>query len=277
MTRRRGGGVHRPRSDRRHRSTSRSTTRRRAVTSARTTARVRSSTPRPSTARRLATSAASCEGRKSMDALKLLNKERSKRKRIELIDYEAKLAFELHRPKRRCPSSRGDDVVDQALYWEPSVTRRSAAVPARERGRVGQAARCSRRHPARVEPRRARSGAYLEMIGVDSRNVVFSGRGPAKRCRPFRRLGRSLLPRARSPRAHIHNLLFKHHEEAAQLHLLPVDHARPDVHREPDGYSRLLPSRLGHAEGDPRRSRRDRLLRRAQDRYLGGGDAERTR
>ena len=56
---------------------------------------------------------------------------------------------------------------------------------------------------------------YFEALGVDARNVVFSDEtvgGDVGGGRQVR-LDRSVLPVARSCQAHIHNLLFKHHEK----------------------------------------------------------------
>ena len=242
-----------------------------------------------STARPPATSPGfSCEKGtvENMDALKELNKERQKRMKQypNLVDYEAKLAFKSfyeHEPMPEHGTPVDDIVVKRTLLGAIRHKPVEAAVPARERGGLGEAPRRPHRHPAR--PEHLLDGPVLAHVlrdasALDTRNVVFSDETSEEMWQAGCKYGSvdPCYPSKVVPGAHPQPAVQAPREEAAQLHLLPGDHARPDVHREPDGHGEL-PGRLGHAEGHPRGVHEgDRLLRRARHQLpRHGGDAER--
>ena len=216
---------------------------RRAATSVRTTARARSSTPRPrSTARPRATSRASRARRvrsRTWTRCAKLNKPTASSRMTRypnLVDFEAKLCVQAASSRRpsRCRRHGAlvkTDVVDQA---RPARRRApeadQAAVPALLGRGADQAASEDIRIgiPRVLEPVDSTGAALAHVLrdaghphaqrrvlGRDQRGDVAGGRQV--------RLDRSVLPVARCAQAHIHDLLFNHHEKKAlQLHLLPL-------------------------------------------------------
>ncbi|HEX3480540.1 MAG TPA: BadF/BadG/BcrA/BcrD ATPase family protein [Kofleriaceae bacterium] len=160
----------------------------------------------------------------NVDALKVLNKERQKRMKQfpNLVDYEAKLAFKsfldaLGSPKMPEAGAPVDDVVIKktllgALRHRPvqrAFQRASAEVWAKRRDvRIG-IPRVLNLYSTGPFWR-----TYFEMIGVDSRNVVFSDETGEEMWQAGCKYG-SVDPCYPSKvcQAHIHNLLFKHHEK----------------------------------------------------------------
>ncbi len=157
----------------------------------------------------------------NMDALKVLNKERQKRMKQypNLVDYEAKLAFKSFyepapMPEHGTPVK--DIVVKRTLLGairhkqvERPFQRASAEVWAkRKEARVG-IPRVLNLYSTGPFWR-----AYFEAIGFDSRNVVFSDETSEEMWQAGCKYG-SVDPCYPSKvcQAHIHNLLFKHHEK----------------------------------------------------------------
>ena len=163
----------------------------------------------------------------NMDALKVLNKERQKRMKQfpNLVDYEAKLAFKSFGDLLGGPSAMPahgapvDDVVVKrtllgAVRHKPikrAFQRASAEVWAKRRDvRVG-IPRVLNLYSTGPFWR-----TYLEAVGSDSRNVVFSDETGEEMWQAGGKYG-SVDPCYPSKvcQAHIHNLLFKHHEKKA--------------------------------------------------------------
>jgi activator of 2-hydroxyglutaryl-CoA dehydratase/predicted nucleotide-binding protein (sugar kinase/HSP70/actin superfamily) len=156
-----------------------------------------------------------------MDALKLLNKERSKRMKQypNLVEYEAKLAFKSFYEAAAMPQhgTQVDDVVVKrtllgAVRHKPiqrPFQRAAADVWAKRRDvRVG-IPRVLNLYSTGPFWR-----TYLEAVGLDSRNVVFSDETSEEMWQAGCKYG-SVDPCYPSKvcQAHIHNLLFKHHEK----------------------------------------------------------------
>ncbi|MEO6771645.1 MAG: acyl-CoA dehydratase activase-related protein, partial [Kofleriaceae bacterium] len=157
----------------------------------------------------------------NMDALKVLNKERQKRMKQypNLVDYEAKLAFKSfyeHVPMPEHGTQVKDVVVKRTLL---------GAVRHKEVDRPFQRASTevwAKRRDVRVGIPRVLNlystgpfwRTYLETIGLDSRNVVFSDETSEEMWQAGCKYG-SVDPCYPSKvcQAHIHNLLFKHHEK----------------------------------------------------------------
>ena len=157
----------------------------------------------------------------NMDALKSLNKERQKRMKQypNLVDYEAKLAFKSfyeHKPMPEHGTAVKDIVVKRTLL---------GAVRHKEVERPFQRASVdvwAKRKDVRVGIPRVLNlfstgpfwRTYLEAVGVDSRNVVFSDETSEEMWQAGCKYG-SVDPCYPSKvcQAHIHNLLFKHHEK----------------------------------------------------------------
>ena len=157
----------------------------------------------------------------NMDALKSLNKERQKRMKQypNLVDYEAKLAFKSfyeHAPVPEHGTAVKDIVVKRTLL---------GAVRHKEIERPFQRASVevwAKRKDVRVGIPRVLNlfstgpfwRTYLEAVGVDSRNVVFSDETSEEMWQAGCKYG-SVDPcyPSKVVQAHIHNLLFKHHEK----------------------------------------------------------------
>jgi len=157
----------------------------------------------------------------NMDALKVLNKERQKRMKQypNLVDYEAKLAFKSfyeHLPMPEHGTAVKDVVVKRTLL---------GAVRHKEVERPFQRASSDvweKRRDVRIGIPRVLNlystgpfwRAYFETIGIDSRNVVFSDETSEEMWQAGCKYG-SVDPCYPSKvcQAHIHNLLFKHHEK----------------------------------------------------------------
>jgi activator of 2-hydroxyglutaryl-CoA dehydratase/predicted nucleotide-binding protein (sugar kinase/HSP70/actin superfamily) len=160
----------------------------------------------------------------NVDALKVLNKERQKRMKQfpNLVDYEAKLAFKsfldaLGSPKMPEAGAPVDDVVVKktllgAVRHKPiqrPFQRATAEVWAKRRDvRIG-IPRVLNLYSTGPFWR-----TYFELLGVDSRNVVFSDETGEEMWQAGCKYG-SVDPCYPSKvcQAHIHNLLFKHHEK----------------------------------------------------------------
>jgi activator of 2-hydroxyglutaryl-CoA dehydratase/predicted nucleotide-binding protein (sugar kinase/HSP70/actin superfamily) len=157
----------------------------------------------------------------NLDALKLLNKDRQKRMKQypNLVDYEAKLAFKSFYEPAAMPSHGApvDDVVVKrtllgAVRHKPvqrPFQRASAEVWAKRRDvRIG-IPRVLNLYSTGPFWR-----AYFEVLGIDSRNVVFSDETGEEMWQAGCKYG-SVDPCYPSKvcQAHIHNLLFKHHEK----------------------------------------------------------------
>jgi activator of 2-hydroxyglutaryl-CoA dehydratase/predicted nucleotide-binding protein (sugar kinase/HSP70/actin superfamily) len=161
----------------------------------------------------------------NLDALKVLNKERQKRMKQypNLVDYEAKLAFK----------SFIDTLGAQAAMPEHGVPVNDVVVKRTLLGAVRHkpVQRPFQRASAEVWAKRrdVRIGiprvlnlystgpfwrTYFEVLGVDSRNVVFSDETGEEMWQAGCKYG-SVDPCYPSKvcQAHIHNLLFKHHEK----------------------------------------------------------------
>jgi predicted CoA-substrate-specific enzyme activase len=157
----------------------------------------------------------------NLDALKVLNKERQKRMKQypNLVDYEAKLAFKSFYEPAAMPShgTPVDDIVVKrtllgAVRHKPiqrPFQRASAEVWAKRRDvRIG-IPRVLNLYSTGPFWR-----TYFEVLGIDSRNVVFSDETGEELWQAGCKYG-SVDPCYPSKvcQAHIHNLLFKHHEK----------------------------------------------------------------
>ncbi len=157
----------------------------------------------------------------NMDALKLLNKERGKRMKQypNLVDYEAKLAFKSFYESPPMPDhgSEVDDVVVKKTLL--GAVRHKAIKRAFQRSSKEN---WEKRRDVRVGIPRVLNlystgpfwRTYFEALGVDSRNVVFSDETGEEMWQAGCKYG-SVDPCYPSKvcQAHIHNLLFKHHEK----------------------------------------------------------------
>lgn len=159
----------------------------------------------------------------NMDALKKLNKERQTRmkKYPNLVDYEAKLAFKSFYEPQPMPahgSPKADVVVKRTLLG--AVRHKAVERPFQR----SSAEAWARRRDVRVGIPRVLNlystgpfwRTYFESLGVDSRNVVFSDETSEEMWQAGCKYG-SVDPCYPSKvcQAHIHNLLFKHHEKKA--------------------------------------------------------------
>jgi activator of 2-hydroxyglutaryl-CoA dehydratase/predicted nucleotide-binding protein (sugar kinase/HSP70/actin superfamily) len=157
----------------------------------------------------------------NMDALKLLNKERQSRmkKYPNLVDYEAKLAFKSFFEPAPMPQhgTPVDDVVVKKTLLG-AVRHKSVKRPFER----SSAELWAKRRDVRVGIPRVLNiystgpfwRAYFEVLGLDSRNVVFSDETSEEMWQAGCKYG-SVDPCYPSKvcQAHIHNLLFKHHEK----------------------------------------------------------------
>jgi predicted CoA-substrate-specific enzyme activase len=157
----------------------------------------------------------------NMDALKVLNKERQKRMKQypNLVDYEAKLAFKSFYEPEAMPEHGTpvkDVVVKRTLLGairhkpvERPFQRASAEVWAKRKDvRIG-IPRVLNLYSTGPFWR-----TYFETLGIDTRNVVFSDETSEELWQAGCKYG-SVDPCYPSKvcQAHIHNLLFKHHEK----------------------------------------------------------------
>ena len=155
------------------------------------------------------------------DALKLLNKERQGRmkKFPNLVDYEAKLAFKSFYEPAPMPEhgTLVDDIqVKRTLLG--AVRHKNVKRPFQRSSSENWA----KRRDARIGIPRVLNiystgpfwRTYFEVLGVDSRNVVFSDETNEEMWQAGCKYG-SVDPCYPSKvcQAHIHNLLFKHHEK----------------------------------------------------------------
>jgi predicted nucleotide-binding protein (sugar kinase/HSP70/actin superfamily) len=157
----------------------------------------------------------------NLDALKVLNKERQKRMKQypNLVDYEAKLAFKSFYEPTAMPSHGApvDDVVVKRTLL--GAVRHKAVQRPFQRASTEVWAK---RKDVRIGIPRVLNlystgpfwRAYFEVLGIDSRNVVFSDETGEEMWQAGCKYG-SVDPCYPSKvcQAHIHNLLFKHHEK----------------------------------------------------------------
>ena len=172
----------------------------------------------------------------SLDALKVLQKERNKiRKRYpNLVEYEAKLAFRqilVPPPLPNAGTPIDDHVVQTNLTEAKGILGRllgKREVNVVRRGFLrSSAAALAKRQQVRIGIPKALNvwsmapffRAYLEALGVDSKNVVFSEDTSEEMWAEGARYG-SVDPcfPAKVSQAHIHQLLFKEHTEDNPLH-----------------------------------------------------------
>jgi activator of 2-hydroxyglutaryl-CoA dehydratase/predicted nucleotide-binding protein (sugar kinase/HSP70/actin superfamily) len=157
----------------------------------------------------------------NMDALKKLNKERQSRmKRYpNLVDYEAKLAFKSFYEAKPMPAHgtpKADVVVKRTLLG--AIRHKQVERPFQR----SSSEAWTKRKEARIGIPRVLNlystgpfwRTYFEALGVDSRNVVFSDETSEEMWQAGCKYG-SVDPCYPSKvcQAHIHNLLFKHHEK----------------------------------------------------------------
>lgn len=157
----------------------------------------------------------------NMDALKKLNKERQSRmKRYpNLVDYEAKLAFKSFYEPKAMPehgTPKADVVVKRTLLG--AIRHKQVERPFQR----SSAEAWNKRKEARIGIPRVLNlystgpfwRTYFETLGVDTRNVVFSDETSEEMWQAGCKYG-SVDPCYPSKvcQAHIHNLLFKHHEK----------------------------------------------------------------
>jgi activator of 2-hydroxyglutaryl-CoA dehydratase/predicted nucleotide-binding protein (sugar kinase/HSP70/actin superfamily) len=157
----------------------------------------------------------------NLDALKLLNKDRQGRmkKYPNLVDYEAKLAFKSFYEHAPLPDHGApvDDVqVKRTLL---GAVRHKAVKRPFQRSSAELAAK---RKDVRIGIPRVLNiystgpfwRTYFEVLGIDSRNIVFSDETGEEMWQAGGKYG-SVDPCFPSKvcQAHIHNLLFKHHEK----------------------------------------------------------------
>ncbi len=157
----------------------------------------------------------------NMDALKKLNKERQARmkKYPNLVDYEAKLAFKSFYETAPMPAhgTPVDDVVVKRTLLG-AVRHKQVQRPFQRSSSENWA----KRRDTRIGIPRVLNlwstgpfwRAYFEAIGVDSRNIVFSDETSEEMWQAGCKYG-SVDPcyPSKVVQAHIHNLLFKHHEK----------------------------------------------------------------
>ena len=157
----------------------------------------------------------------NLDALKKLNKDRQARmkKYPNLVDYEAKLAFKSFftpAPMPEAGAPKKDIAVKRTLTGR--VIRKEIERPFHR----SSAELAAKRRDVRVGIPRVLNlwstapfwRAYFESVGLDSRNIVFSDETSEELWQAGCKYG-SVDPCYPSKvcQAHIHNLLFKHHEK----------------------------------------------------------------
>ncbi len=156
-----------------------------------------------------------------LDALKKLNKERQGRmkKYPNLVDYEAKLCFKSFFTPAPMPAA-GTPVPD--VQVKRTLTGRVIRKAIERPFQRSSAELAARRREVRVGIPRVLNlwstapfwRAYFEALGLDSRNVVFSDETSEELWQAGCKYG-SVDPCYPSKvcQAHVHNLLFKHHEK----------------------------------------------------------------
>ena len=158
----------------------------------------------------------------NMDALKLLNKERSKRmKRYpNMVDFEGTLAFKSFFKPTPLPD-HGEEIEDiQVKRSLLGAVRRKTVKRAFKRS---SAAAVAKRKQIRVGIPRVLNfystgpfwRTYFEALGLSKRNVVWSDTSGEEMWQEGGKYG-SIDPcyPGKVAQAHIHNLLFKHHEKS---------------------------------------------------------------
>jgi len=175
----------------------------------------------------------------SLDALKVLQKERNKiRKRYpNLVEYEAKLAFRQIRVPVSLPAagSATEDVVVETNFInlieakgilgrffgkrEQKVVRRGFVRSSVEAQKKREQIRIGIPKALNVWSMAPFFRSYLETLGVDGRNVVFSEDTSEEMWAEGARYG-SVDPcfPAKVTQAHIHQLLFKERTDESPLH-----------------------------------------------------------
>ncbi len=178
-------------------------------------------TPDGNTARYI--SGFSCEKGtvEDMTALKALNGERKKRVKAfpNLVDYEANLAFKSFYKLEEMP---GTDTIIDDLEPKKTLLGRLYHKKIRRPFRRSSEAAAARRKKIRIGIPRVLNiwstapfwRHYLEAAGVEKRNVVFSDETSEELWKDGGKYG-SVDPcyPGKVGQAHIHNLLFKHHEK----------------------------------------------------------------
>ena len=171
----------------------------------------------------------------SLDALKVLQKERNKiRKRYpNLVEYEAKLGFRQILPPPPLPAagSPTDDVVVQTSLIEAKgllgrLLGKREQVSVRRGFERSSLAAAKRREKIRIGIPKALNvwsmapfiRAYFEALGIDTRNVVFSEDTTEEMWLEGAKYG-SVDPcyPAKVSQAHIHHLLFHEHSDESKL------------------------------------------------------------
>jgi predicted CoA-substrate-specific enzyme activase len=157
----------------------------------------------------------------NMDALKVLNKERQSRmkKYPNLVDYEAKLAFKSFFEPAPMPA-HGTPVDD--IVVKKTLLGAVRHKPVKRPFERSSAELWAKRREVRVGIPRVLNiystgpfwRTYFEVLGLDTRNVVFSDETTEEMWQAGCKYG-SVDPCYPSKvcQAHIHNLLFKHHEK----------------------------------------------------------------
>jgi activator of 2-hydroxyglutaryl-CoA dehydratase/predicted nucleotide-binding protein (sugar kinase/HSP70/actin superfamily) len=178
-------------------------------------------TPDGNTARYI--SGFSCEKGtvEDMSALKALNSERKKRMKAypNLVDFEARLAFKSFYKMEPAPEAGTmvDDLIPKKtllgrLYHKKVQRpfRRSSAVAAERRKKI----RIGIPRVLNIWSTAPMWRHYLESVGVEKRNIVFSDETSEEMWKEGGKYG-SVDPcyPGKVGQAHIHNLLFKHHEK----------------------------------------------------------------
>ena len=157
----------------------------------------------------------------NLDALKKLNKERSARmkKYPNLVDYEATLAFKSFYTPEPLPA-HGTPVQD--LVIKRTLLGAVRRKPVERPFQRSSAAAVERRKEIRIGMPRVLNmwstgpfwRAYFDTLGIDTRNLVWSDETSEEMWQAGCKYG-SVDPCYPSKvcQAHIHNLLFKHHEK----------------------------------------------------------------
>jgi predicted nucleotide-binding protein (sugar kinase/HSP70/actin superfamily) len=157
----------------------------------------------------------------NLDALKILNKDRNARmkKYPNLVDYEATLAFKSFYKPDPLPE-HGAPVQD--IVVKKTLLGAIRHKPVERPFQRSSAAAAEKRRDTRIGIPRVLNlwstgpfwRAYFETLGLDNRNVVFSDETSEELWQAGCKYG-SVDPCYPSKvcQAHVHNLLFKHHEK----------------------------------------------------------------
>jgi activator of 2-hydroxyglutaryl-CoA dehydratase/predicted nucleotide-binding protein (sugar kinase/HSP70/actin superfamily) len=160
----------------------------------------------------------------NVDALKILNKERQKRMKQypNLVDYEAKLAFKSFLDALGSPKMPAEGMPVDDIAIKKTLLGAIRRVPVQRAFRRAPEDVWAKRRDVRIGIPRVLNlystgpfwRTYFEVLGVDSRNVVFSDETSEEMWQAGCKYG-SVDPCYPSKvcQAHIHNLLFKHHEK----------------------------------------------------------------